>query len=321
MILFWARVGIGIGAVTYLLIKVDLSQMWAELNLAWKRPFLVILAGMVFLLFLGLRTLRWYVLAKVRGYPYGFFYLYRGIIIHHLFNLALPTTIGGDVYRIADTSGYRGAESAFSVVWTGRLCGFTGMFTFAFAGSIVFAVLFGNLTMMWILGAGFIFSVAIITVFLSKKINNWLAPRLTRFRIYKFRVGERIAKALTYVTFYHDHTSVIIAAIGISLLVQTALAVTWYLLYLSLSPLEKASYVQFMITIPLVKTAALFSVGGWGAREAAFVNIMGAFKVSLSEATAFANSILFDTVNVFYAGIGGLLLLFHKIGTKREKPS
>lgn len=311
-IFFWIRILIALGAIAYIIFKFDLSQMWEELTLAFKRPEYVLLSCAAFLGFMGFISLRWLLLARARNQPYGFFYLYRSVWIHMLFNNVLPTTIGGDVYRIMDTSGHQGKGKAFSVVWVDRLCGFIGVFSFAFMASIFYTAATGNFVLMLVLGGGLCFALATIVVFLSKKINRWIVPRLSKLRLFKYPVGEKISEAFTYVTLYRDRVPVLLLAVLVSLGVQICLVGVWYFLYLSLPQSGNATFVHFMVTIPLVNTAAIFSVGGWGVREVAFVNILGAFSLTVSQSTSLANSILFDAVNVFFGVLGGLFLLFRR---------
>jgi uncharacterized protein (TIRG00374 family) len=303
---FWARIVIAVTFIVLIIFTVDLKKTWQELK--QTDPIYVALAAGAYLCFLAFLALRWLVLSKARKYPYGFFYLYRSVLIHMLFNNVLPTTIGGDVYRILDTSEHEGKGVAFSIVWTDRMTGFIGVFSFAFLASVFYAWVSGSVVLLIIFGGMFLFATALTLGFLSKKINNWISPWLAKFKVFKYPLGEKIAGAFKSITLYQDHKAVLFAAVLVSLGVQISLAGVWYLLFCSMG--GRTSFLHIMVTIPVVNTLAMFSIGGWGLREQTFVQMLATFSVA--KATALATSLLFDAVNVFFGLAGGIFLLFRR---------
>lgn len=309
----WARIVIAFVFIAIIILTADLKKTWEELR--QTDPLYVALAIVAFLFFVACLAVRWLILSRARKHPYGFFYLYRSLLIHFLFNNVLPTTIGGDVYRIMDTGGHEGKGVSFSVVWTDRMIGFIGVFSFAFMASIFYAIISGQFILLMIFGAAFIFALALTTAFLSRKINDWLSPKLSKLRVFKYPLGERIAGAFKSITLYQNHKGALFSAVLVSLGVQISLAFIWYLLFLSLG--GRTSFVNIMVTIPVVNTLAMFSVGGWGLREQTFVQMLATFAVA--KETALATSILFDVVNVFFGLVGGIFLLSRK--TRKTVPS
>ncbi|MEA3312186.1 MAG: lysylphosphatidylglycerol synthase transmembrane domain-containing protein [candidate division WOR-3 bacterium] len=305
-IFFWLRIAIALIFIAIIVLTVDLKATWEELK--QTDPVYVALAAGAYICFLAFLTLRWFILSKARRHPYGVFYLYRSVLIHMLFNNVLPTTIGGDVYRIVDTSGHEGKRVAFSIVWTDRMVGFIGVFSFAFLASIFYAAVSGNFLLLAVFGAAFIFAISLILAFLSTKINAWLSPWLSKLRVFKYPLGEKIAGAFRSITDYRNHKTALLAAVIVSLGVQISLAGIWYLLFRSLG--GQTSFIHIMVTIPIVNTLAMFSVGGWGLREQTFVQMLATFAVA--KETALATSVLFDVVNVFFGLLGGVFLLFRR---------
>ncbi len=317
IIFFWARILIAVTFIAIIVLTVDLKKTWEDLK--HTSPLFVGLAVLAYMAFIACLALRWLILSKARKHPYGFFYLYRSLVIHFLFNNVLPTTIGGDVYRIMDTGGHEGKGVSFSVVWTDRMIGFIGVFTFAFLASIFYSIVSKKFILLLIFGAAFLFSVTLTAAFLSKRINDWLSTWLPKFKIFGYPLGEKVAGAFRSITDYRNHKTALLAAAAVSLGVQISLALVWYLLFLSLG--GKTDFVNIMVTIPVVNTLAMFSVGGWGLREQTFVEMLSTFAVSRT--TALATSILFDAVNVFFGIVGGIFLLFRKKSIKKssEKPA
>lgn len=361
---FWARILVAVAFVVVIVLKFDLAR--AAEKIVYANHVYVGLAVGAFLIFVGFLALRWLILSKARNHPYGFFYLYRSLISHFFFNNILPSTIGGDVYRVVDTGGHEGKGVAFSVVWTDRMTGFIGVFGFGFLASIIYTMISKDFLLLAIFGGVFVFSIALTLAFISKKINGWLFPKLSKFKIFKYPIGEKIAGAFSAITHYRRHKGALVSAVFTSLGVQVSLVAVWYLLFLGViygrptpsdvrksiviqtvetvekttisrccslgltntaspkdteddsEPTKPPNFVHFMVTIPIVNTAAMFSVGGWGVREVAFVNILGTFSVKASADDFLANTLLFDIVNVFYGLIGGLFILFRR-GKKHKE--
>ncbi len=362
-IFFWGKILLAAVFIVIIILKFDLKEAWNKiLN---TNPLYITASLGAFLTFLIFLTLRWLILSKARKHTYGFFYLFRSLVIHFFFNNILPSTIGGDVYRIVDTGGKKGAGVSFSVVWMDRMSGLIGVFAFGFLASIAYAVMSGKFILTLIFGAAFAVATIIVLAFLSKKINDWLSPRLSKIRIFKYPLGEKIASAFTEITHYRKHKIALFSAILLSLGVQTSLVAIWYLLFLGvidgnhkINPIDMSSYttsetdkapvlsedslridskmtdiskptqentknptfIHFMVTLPVVNTTAMFSVGGWGVREMTFVNILASFSVKVDKHSFLATSFLFDIVNVFFGLIGGALLLLRKRKSKLKKP-
>jgi uncharacterized protein (TIRG00374 family) len=312
-IFLWLRIAVAVIFITIIIITVDLKKTWTELQ--QTEPVYVAFAAGAYICFLAFLTLRWLILSRARKHPYGFFYLYRSVLIHMLFNNVLPTTIGGDVYRVLDTSGHEGKGVSFSIIWTDRMVGFIGVFSFAFLASIFYASVSGNFLLLAIFGAGFGFAVCLTLAFLSKRINAWISPWLSKLKIFRYPLGAKIADAFRSITDYRNHKTALLAAVIVSLGVQISLAVVWYLLFLSLG--GQTNFIHIMVTIPIVNTLAMFSVGGWGLREQTFVQMLATFAVA--KETALATSLLFDVVNVFFGLVGGVFLLFRR--SRRPAPS
>lgn|GEM_PF-2411581 len=371
----WARIVIALAAIAYIIIKFDIKKAWEVLTNPYPELFWVAMAMVAFLVFMGFLALRWYILSRARKHPYGFFYLYRSVLIHMLFNNVLPTTIGGDVYRVMDTGGHEGRGVAFSIVWTDRMVGFIAVFGFGFIASIPYTIMNRDFIFSILFGGMFLVAIFLTLAFLSKKLNQWIAPWLSKIRIFKYPLGEKFANAFTSITHYRKHKGALVAALFSSLGVQLSIVLIWFFLFLALPetqeiarddvrsleihdtgndpaispealadstginlpsahssdsavhslPTFKPNFIHFTVTIPAVNTAAMFSVGGWGLREATFVDILSSFtgdtELSTEEKTALedrlkdrylATALLFDAVNIFFGLLGGLFLLFRR---------
>jgi uncharacterized membrane protein YbhN (UPF0104 family) len=94
----------------------------------------------------------------------------------------------------------------------------------------------------------------------------------------------------------------------ISVLAQVLVACTGHLLVHALEPGVRLA--DSLVIVPLSAATAFFplTVGGAGVREAAFTALYAA--VGVSEAAAFAGSICLFGVQLFVAGLGGIVHLF-----------
>ncbi|MBN2379292.1 flippase-like domain-containing protein [candidate division WOR-3 bacterium] len=240
----WIRIVIAIAAIIYVIVMFDLPKAWEVMTNPYPNLFWVAMAFVAFLAFMGFITLRWYILSRARKHPYGFLYLYRSVLIHMLFNNVLPTTIGGDVYRVMDTGGHEGKGVAFSIVWTDRMIGFIAVFGFGFIVSIPYTIMSGVFTYFIIFAGMFAVSITLTLAFLSERLNKWISPWLSKIRIFKYPLGEKIAGAFMSITHYRKHKGALFTALPVSFCVQLSIVCIWFFLFLSLPRIAKKDLVE-----------------------------------------------------------------------------
>ncbi len=129
------KVLVSVGLISLLLYNVDWVLLSSSLrSLDW----LVILAVIsVFSLQFPVSTLKWQYALKLHGLGYPFLYLQKVLCIGFFFNNFLPSTIGGDAYRILKTVPDEGYKSrAVSAVLLERIVGLLALLSIGFVGAV-----------------------------------------------------------------------------------------------------------------------------------------------------------------------------------------
>jgi uncharacterized protein (TIRG00374 family) len=284
-----------------------------------------ILATVLFLIFLLICNLRWKILLDSQGVFFTFWYLFKVYLLSWFFNNILPTTIGGDVLRIAYTVPQSSSSTrpktaqAFAGTFVDRFVGFIGLFFFAFV--VYFGWLANSQDEKKYLGlviAGFLTLTVLLGVFFSRRIYSFLSRSFKKFTL--FNLGAKIDKAYSSIQNFRSALKELTLSFMLSLFVQLSLALVWYFCGLGISVRIPLKYYLFYIPIIGVITMIPISIGGLGVRENLFVSIFSLKGITKDEAGAI--SLLYLLVNFIYALVGGITFLFlkkeHKISNMRN---
>ena len=103
------------------LFRSKLGASWRLIRTAGAGP--LALAALWYIAFVLISSWRWQVLLNARGLRFGVFYLARVFTISLFFCKLLPTSIGGDVMRIAYTAPKDRAAEAVSATLLDRSSG------------------------------------------------------------------------------------------------------------------------------------------------------------------------------------------------------
>lgn len=301
----------------YLSRKVDLRQALGIMKQA--NIFLLLLCGFLFLIFLAIGNWRWKILLDARNIKFSFGYLMKVYFISWFFNNVLPTTIGGDVFRIAHTSkhdnitGRRSASPAFAAAFVDRFIGFIGLFFFALlaAGGLILAKQ-GQGQYLLLNLLGFVILVLILLAVFSDSVHRVFSKIFTRIKI--FALGEKFERAYSEIKEYRQAKSKLFYSFLLSLLVQFVSGFIWFFIALGIS--VSVSILYYFLYIPVIGVITMIpvTVGGLGMRENMFVNIFSSVAgVAKENATAISG--LYLIINLVFALIGGIIFLF----VKKEK--
>ena len=188
-------------------------------------------------------------------------------VVANFFNNFLPSNIGGDFVRIADTAGLTGSRTvATAVVLLDRVLGLIALFAIAASGSLMLRHALPGTGYLWILlvlgavGAAVVVSRPALVPRLLRPLTRlreeWVTERLGRLEDMLERVGSdraRLAQAF-------------VGALTVQFLVVLFyLCVAWGL-HIDL-PLRDALVI---VPVSLVIQLAPVSINGFGVREAVF---------------------------------------------------
>jgi uncharacterized protein (TIRG00374 family) len=255
--------------------------------------FLLSLAGAV----------RWSNVLKIIGYPLKFVMLWPIMLVASFFNQALPSTLGGDIVRMAH--GYREGipgEIAFSNVIIDRLASFASLLMLVAMSLPISLGVMGKTSQWWmppfVVLAGIM---GLVVLILLKNIphqfkNIWLVRNTIVF-------SENLSAVLTNQKW---GWRVIVAGFVVHVLRVIAI---WLL---AKGLIIEVSLLACLALVPLVLLVAMIpiSIGGWGVREGAF---LGAFSlVGVAPGDAVALSATFGLCTIFVSLPGGLIWLCNR---------
>jgi len=278
-------------------------------------PFLII-ALIVFSAGISFIVFRWGILLKAHGYNIFKPFLLQASFIGWFFNMLLPSSIGGDFYRVYDLHKNKKVpmNENISAVVMDRIIG-------TISGIIL-------LTISYCFGIfGYIGRNAVIIIFsalagLIILFTILFFPRFFRINVLlrKFKIFSKIRPRLkefhNILISYRYKIKYLVAALFFSLILQTFFITSYYFVILSLG--LKMKYQMLLFTQPFAALASGFpiAIGGMGIRENALAFAIESFGVSRADATLFSFIVL--SIILFNALVGGLIYLFKNIFYKSK---
>lgn len=284
------RAGVSVVILAVLAYKVSWSSLAAVVS--GMHPWVTLAAFALLHVGQSFSSWRWKLLAEPHGFdhPYKWF---RGLFyVGTFFNLFLPTSIGGDVYRawrLAGTGPNRLA--AYGCVIADRVAGVAAMLVMACLATLT---LVGAELPTWVLGLPWLGLVAMLATFV-------LLPRLAG-RIGKFR------QLLAGLGWTEGRWGRWWAAVGISVIVQAFATLQVILLSLALG--LDVPWLAYVVVVPLVTlfTMVMPSLNGVGVREGGLFLLLTPYGVSMEQAVALGLG--WFALGVGVGLVGGVIFLF-----------
>ena len=300
------RVAISLGLILFLLSRMDIPALMADLALA--NGWWLAATAILFALSILLRTWRWRVLTNARGMGVSFWRLARWYYIGAFFNTLLPTGFGGDVARSVYLAKERGDPGG--AVGTVVLDRFLGILVLLGIGAVATPFSQANISLwiqIFVLGA-FLGALAAFWALRQQRWIRWLHRHA--LQLLPAGIGRRIEKMESLRSLYlalQDYDNLTLArAIGVSLIFN----LVWILINITAGQAVgvQASLLDYLIFTPLVSLALLIpSIGGIGVRELSYVGLFT--QVGVPAESAFAMSIVVYLATVLTGLIGGVLML------------
>jgi uncharacterized membrane protein YbhN (UPF0104 family) len=204
------------------------------------------------------------------------------------FNNFMPTSVGGDVYKVIKLGKKIGSKTnAFTATFMERFLGVVVLFLIS---TVSLIRLLGWLSI--VAGIGLV-----ISTYLSLYFLKFIATKI-----------KMVQNVIDSVKTYKNEQRVLYAAFGTSFLVQLLAIMGQYFVFNSLGVHPPILYSLFVL--PLITLASFFipSLNGIGVQDALFVSLFSVVGVS-SEA-ALTASILYHILRLVVSLIGGLLYAF-----------
>ena len=311
-LLLVAKIGLSFGLIFWLLKGSDLSTIWRTVKEA--SPGYLLLAFSMFYIGFFLISLRWRMLLRVEGIDAKLMYLFKSFNIAVLFNNLLPSTIGGDAYRMYDVWRLGGSKTqAVSVILIDRFLGMFALVTYGLIASMMVSEVRNAIPGLVFYLAGILLAMMVVIWMAfgsgARFLSWFLQLDIKLLSIFQKIVGK-ISDALEM---YRGRGDVLFKALLISFGVQLNVIVHFiiiaYALAIDIPP------IGMFIIIPLATLIMLapVSINGLGVREVVLVFFFGLYGVSSESAIAFAW--IWLAMLLAQGMVGGIAFLF-----KRNKP-
>lgn len=289
---------ISLALVGFILYKVDAAAVW---DIIKNANLLYISIGLVFLLLSqSLASFRWFLIMRLMDYSHRFTFYFKSYFKGTLFNQVLPTSIGGDAYRIAEVHSQGGrVRDAFYGVFIDRVVGLLGLLVLSLSANLYETNLLPDnifyLVNLILLAGFFGFFVLIILhkipFFMQNKITHPLYELSKNFRLI-YKTPKRITIQLT-----------------LSIIIHLLALVTFYSLGQAVGIKEPPSTYLVLIPLVVLLTILPISFAGWGIREGALIALF--MLIGVEQDLVLAMSLLYGILLILAALPG---LVFYLLG-------
>ncbi len=282
-----AKILFSVGLIYWLLRGADLETIWETVRTA-KIGYLGVAFAMFYIGFF-LISLRWRMLLRIENINARILYLLESVNIAVLFNNLLPSTIGGDAYRMYDVWRLGANKTkAVLVILIDRFLGMLALVTYGLVAAIIatdvrqaipglvfylLGILLAMLMIMWmVFGSG-------------ARILQWFLGLESRLLSIPQKIIGKITEGLAL---YRGRGDVLLKAILVSFGIQMNVILHFVVIAYALS--IDVPWQGMFIIIPLATLIMLapVSINGVGVREAVLVFFFSIYGVNEEEAIAFA---------------------------------
>ncbi len=260
---------------------------------------------------------RWRILLKAQKIRLGFGSLSVMVLIGLFFNNFLPTSIGGDVFRVYDSAKKAGipVEKSASIVLVERFSGVLSAATFAIVALFLGFTAIGERSVIIPIAIFFVFSLTIGFLIINPSVFK-LDRLVNRIGSLK-RIREKILNINHTLRSFKKSKAALVQALLYSFLLQFMVILNYFLAARALD--IELGLMVFIFIVPVVTMVAMLpiSIGGIGLRENSLVFILVAMGV-INEKAALLSLILFAML-IIVGIIGGIVYIVRPLFERRNE--
>jgi len=289
----------------FVLRSIDLPAFWERvkgMNPAW-----ILLALAAYAATQSIGVWRWNRLLRAQHIEVEPRRLTESIWVSMFFNNFLPSNIGGDVVRIADTAPAAGSKTlAMTVILVDRALGLTALVIIASSGAFVASMLGVHIPgARWLWIASALGAVAAISVIaMPQLVGHVLLPVRALNRPWLTERAQRLEDAVIR---FRNAPSAVAGAFAGAMVVQITIVAFYLLTAEGLSVPLPIFLGAVLIPVSLVVQMAPISINGFGVREAVFAFFFRRFGLPTDAAVAL--SLVSTGMVMGLSLVGGLLFL------------
>ncbi len=256
---------------------------------------------------------KWYLLLRIHGATFTFQKLHKWYFIAMFFNNFLPTSIGGDGYRIYRTlDNERSRTAAVLAVFTERLSGILTLLLVGWFAAITGSVIHGGLLSQTYVRLGIVGLViaGVVTLLL---LNRQFWQRLLSWK----KLPKLLYTLIEHLGDYRKQPARSAAVIGVSLLFHL-FTISWIWLLMKTAG-ESLLWYDVAVISALLSVVAIvpLSINGIGIIEGSLIYLAGQFGMSYDTALLVA---LLQRVLLIPISLGGGLLYLLERRTGSSPP-
>ena len=278
------RVGVSAALLYFVLRSIDLTSFWDRvrgMNAAW-----LLLALATFAITPSISAWRWNRLLRAQHVDIEQHRLTESFWVGLFFNNFLPSNIGGDVVRIADTAPAAGSKTlATTVILVDRGLGLTALLLVAAVGALAasFAgVHVPGARFLWMASAAGV-TATILVIAIPDLIGHLLAPARALNRPWVTERAQRLEDAAIK---FRNAPAALAGAFGGAIVVQITIVAFYLLTAQGLSVPLPIFLGAVLIPVSMAVQMAPVSINGFGVREAVFAFFFRRFGLPPDAAVA-----------------------------------
>jgi hypothetical protein len=303
-----AKLALSVGLLAFVMRDTSLQALWATLSRV--HPGWVAAALGAHAVMMVVSVWRWDLLLRAQHVEVPARTLSESFWVASFFNNFLPSNIGGDVVRIADTSKPAGSKTlATTVVLVDRLLGLFALLTVGAFGAVSARLVGMDVPGAWGLQVA-AFGAAAVAVPL------FAAPRLLDTLLVPVRavdhpwIHERASLLQEAFLKFRARPSSIFGALAGALVVQVVIVVFYALAARSLAVPLPLFLAGVLVPVAMAVQMAPVSINGFGVREAVFSFFFVRFGLGVEAAVAV--SLLGTALVMLFSMGGGALFLMRR---------
>ncbi len=301
------RVVVSVGLISFLVYR-NADNLRTMLMEARELDIFFLSAAVVsYFLAISGGVFRWDILLKAQDIHIRKPFLHQSILIGFFYNNILPTTVGGDAYRVYDLAKNKdvGAPKTSSTVVLERFVGIlTGLIyllaSFAFG---MHAILSLNMVISLL---AFIAAMVMVIIILINPYFFRLDRLFERFRLLK-RIKPKLSAFRGIILSYRNRKKQFFICCLYSFIMQFFFILAYWAVSTSMGLAIRLPAFVFMVQVVSIVANIPITIGGIGVRENALAFLLVALGTTRSQAALFSFIILF--IILFNAMLGGLVYI------------
>jgi len=301
------KIIVSVTLIYFLLVSINWDEVLYNIRKLDIATLTVVL--LLYLIEFPLSAVKWRTALKMHKLDYGFLYLLKTICIGFFFNNFLPTSIGGDVYRVIKTIP-KNAElksRSLSAVLLERILGFVALLTLGFFGAVIIISSHNYITLRYYISI-YIIGTILFVLFVFLLINRKFRQKISF--VFTIRKLDALFQNLRYIIAGNNN---LIKLLLLSILFQVIAVSIIYILFSALGVEDvwaKSAYLSAIIGIVAILP---ISINGIGVVEGSFV--VAATLVGINQTDAAIVAIL---LRIFVIPLSTICGIIYAVDSKRS---